>query len=67
MTVIYGNNIAIYLLNKTIIIDKFIKMSCRNCKINLLIVTDRDTISMSDGHSLLTDPSLSIIKILSTT
>ena len=48
-------------------IDKFIKMSCRNCKINLLIVTDRDTISMSDGHSLLTDPSSSIIKILSTT
>ena len=48
-------------------IDKFIKMSCRNCKINLLIVTDRDTISMSDGHSLLTDPSLSSIKILSTT
>ena len=48
-------------------IDKFIKMPCRNCKINLLIVTGRDTISVSDGHRLLTDPLLSIIKILSTT
>ena len=30
-------------------------------------MTDKDIISMSDGHSFLTDPLLSIIKILSTT
>ena len=42
-------------------------MQCRNCKIMWLIMTDQDTISTSDGHIFLTDPLLSIIKILSTT
>ena len=42
-------------------------MQCRNCKIMWLISTGKDTISISDGHSLLTDPLLSIIKILLTT
>ena len=46
--------------------DKFILMQCRNGKIMWLIMADKDTISMSDGHSFSTDPLLSIIKILST-
>ena len=29
-----------------------------------LIITDKNTISMSDGHSFSTDPLLNIIKIL---
>ena len=48
-------------------LDKFILMQCRNCKIMWLIMTDKDTISTSDGHSFLTDPLLSIIKMLSAT
>ena len=48
-------------------LDKFILMQCRNCKIVWLIVTDKHTISMSDCHSFSTDPFLSIIKILLTT
>ena len=48
-------------------LDKFILMQCKNCKIMWLIMTDKDTISMSDGHSFSTDHLLSIIKILSTT
>ena len=47
-------------------LDKFILMQCRNCKIIWLIMTDKDTFSMSDGHSFLADILLSIIKILST-
>ena len=47
-------------------LDKFILMQCRNCKIAWLIVTDKDTISMLDGHSFSTDSLSSIIKILST-
>ena len=46
--------------------DKFMLMQCRNCKIMWLIVSDKDTVSMSDGHSFSIDPLLSIIKILST-
>ena len=42
-------------------------MQCRNCKIVWLIMTDSDTILMSDGHNFSTDNLLSIIKILSTT
>ena len=42
-------------------------MQCKNYKIMRLIMTDKDTISMSDGHSFSTDLLLSIIKILSTT
>ena len=42
-------------------------MQCRNCKIVWLIMTDKDTISMSDDHSFSTDSLLSIIKILSAT
>ena len=48
-------------------LDKFILMHCRNCKIMWLIMTDKDTVSMSDGHSFSADPLLSIIKILSAT
>ena len=48
-------------------LDKFIPVQCRNCKIMWVNITDKDTISMSDGHSFSTDPLLSIIKILSTT
>ena len=33
----------------------------------LLIMVDKDNISMFDGHSFSTDPLLTIIKILSTT
>ena len=47
-------------------LDKFILMQCKNCKIMQLIMTDKDTSSMSDGHSFSNDPLLSIIKILST-
>ena len=47
--------------------DKFILTQCRNCKNMWLIMTDKDTISLSDGHSFLTDPLLSITNILSTT
>ena len=42
-------------------------MQCRNCKIMLLSITNKDTISMFDSHSFSTDPLLSIFKILSTT
>ena len=48
-------------------LDKLKLMQCRNCKIVWLIMTDKDTISMSDGYSFSTDPLLSIIKILPTT
>ena len=48
-------------------LDKLILMQSRNCKIMWLIMTDKDTTSMSDGHSFSTDPFLSIIKVLSTT
>ena len=41
-------------------------MQCRFCKVMWLIIADKDTISMSDGHSASVDPLLSIIKILST-
>ena len=40
-------------------------MQCRNCEIMWLIMSDKGTISMSDGHSFSTDPLLSTIKILS--
>ena len=66
----YGNSIFKYLLKHNynyFILEKFILMQCRNCKIMWLIMTDQDTISTSDGHIFLTDPLLSIIKILSTT
>ena len=65
----YGNNIFKYLLKHDynyFILEEFILMQCRNCKIMWLIMTDQDTISTSDGHIFLTDPLLSIIKILST-
>ena len=42
-------------------------MQCRNFNIMQWIVTDKDSISMFDGHSFPTDPFLSIIKILSAT
>ena len=48
-------------------LGKFKLMPCRYFKIMWLIMTDEDTISVSDGHSFLTDPLLSIIKILSIT
>ena len=32
--------------------DKFILMQCRNCKTMWLIMTDKYTILMSDGHTL---------------
>ena len=41
-------------------LDKLKLMQCRNSRILWLIMTDKDTISMSDGHSFLTDPLLSI-------
>ena len=47
-------------------LDKFIIMQCRNGIIMWLIMTDKDTISMSQGHSFSTDPLLSVIKMLST-
>ena len=47
-------------------LDKFILMQCRNCKILWLIMTD-DTTSMSHSRSCSIDPLLSIIKILATT
>ena len=31
-------------------------MQCRTCKFMWLIMTDKDTISMSDGHSFSVDP-----------
>ena len=31
-------------------LDKFMLMQCRNCKIMWLIMADKDTISMSDGQ-----------------
>ena len=37
-------------------LDKFVLMLCRNCKIMWLIMTDKDSISMSDDHSFSTDP-----------
>ena len=46
-------------------LEKIILMEVRNCKIIWLIMTDKDTISMSDGHSFSTDTLSSIIKILS--
>ena len=48
-------------------LDKFILMQCRNFKIIWLMMTDKDTISMSDGHSFSIDTLLSIIKMLSNT
>ena len=48
-------------------LDKFILMQCRNYKTIWLIMTDKDTISMSDGHSFPIDHLLSIIKTLLTT
>ena len=42
-------------------------MQCRNCKIMWVIMTDKDTISISDGHSFSTDPLLNIVKILLST
>ena len=47
--------------------DKLILMQLSNCKMIWLIMTDKDTILMSDDHSFSTDPLLSIIKIVSTT
>ena len=40
-------------------IDTFILMQW-------LIMTDKDTTSMSDGHSFSTDPLLSVVKISAT-
>ena len=48
-------------------LDKFILLQCRNCKIMQSIMTNKNTISMFVGHGFSTDPLLSIIKILSTT
>ena len=45
-------------------LDKFILMQCRNCRIVWSIMTDKDTISMSDGHDFINDPLLSIIKYI---
>ena len=44
-------------------LDKFILMQCRNCKILWLIMTDKNTDSTSDGHSFSTGPLLSIVKM----
>ena len=48
-------------------LDKFILTHCRNCKIIWLLMTDKDSILASDGHSFSSDPLLSITNILSTT
>ena len=48
-------------------LDNFLLMQYRNCKIMWLVMTNKDTISISDSHSFSTDPLLSIIKILSPT
>ena len=53
--------------NNYFMLDKFILMQHRNCKIVWLIMADKDTISMSDDHSFSTDSLLSITKILSAT
>ena len=50
-----------------LMLDKFILMQCRNYKTIWLIMTNKDTISMSDGHSFPIDHLLSIIKTLLTT
>ena len=44
-------------------LDKLILMQCKNCKIIWLIMTDKDIISIPDGHSFSSDPLLSIIII----
>ena len=51
----------------TTILDKFILMQRRNCKIMWLIMKEKDTFSVSDGYSFSTQSLLSMIKILSTT
>ena len=45
------------------LLEKLILMQRRSCR---LIMTDKDTISVSDGHSFSTDSMLTIIKILPT-
>ena len=64
----YGNSIIIYILYMTII--TLYQINSYSCSVEIaklwLIMTDKDTISMSDGHSFSADPLL-IIKILSTT
>ena len=35
-------------------LDKFILIQCRNCKIMWLIMRDKDTVSIYDGYSLST-------------
>ena len=44
---------------------KFILIQCRNWKTMWLIISDTDTVLMSDDNSFSTEPLLSIIKILS--
>ena len=56
-----------YALYSYFMLNKFILMQCRNFKIMWLIITDKDTISTSDGYIFSTDLLLSIINILSTT
>ena len=47
-------------------LDKFILMQCRNYKTIWLIMTDKDTILMSDGYSFPIDHLLSIKTLLTT-
>ena len=64
----YDNNSDIPIQNDCnyFMLDKFVLMQCRNCKIEWLIMSDKDTVSMSNGHSFSTDLLLSITNILST-
>ena len=48
------------------LLEKLILMQRRSCKVMWLIMTDKDTISVSDGHKFSTDSMLTIIKILPT-
>ena len=47
-----------------LILDKFIQMQGRNCKIMWLIMAGKDTILIFGGHSFSADPLLSIVKRL---
>ena len=48
-------------------LEDFILMQCRNCKIMWLIMSDKDNIVTCGGHCFTTNHLLTIIKILSTT
>ena len=48
-------------------LDKFMLIQCRNCKIMGSSMTGKDTISVSHDHSFSTDPLFNIIEILPAT